>query len=161
MDRIKKTKQVVRAILEEIQKLRQLWMDTQRMFTIDGNLVGDLGEVLVAACYQVELETPGAISYDGMHGIRRVEIKATCKPGNPRVSIQRAQEGHHETQALIVVRIDPKEPDCFKEIYNGPINLLLNYNSWTGRRLVSVRQLEQANRGVQVDARILRRNPEG
>ena len=81
-----------------------------RKFTIDGHLVGSIGEVIVAENYGLKLlpnstKTHDAISGDG----RYIQIKATQVKG---VSIS------SEPNYLIVIKI--LSDGSWEEIYNGP-----------------------------------------
>ena len=81
-----------------------------RKFTIDGHLVGSIGEVIVAENYGLTLlpnstKTHDAISSDGKY----IQIKATQVKG---VSIS------SEPDYLIVIRI--LSNGSWQEIYNGP-----------------------------------------
>lgn len=86
-----------------------------RKFTLDGHLVGSIGEVLVSHYYDVELLPPStekhdAITKDG----KLVQIKAT----------QGSSVGlRSEPDYLIVIKILPD--GSIKEIYNGP-----GVNAW-------------------------------
>lgn len=49
-----------------------------RQFTIDGRLVGDIGEIVAAAEYDIALDAIGAATHDGTTSTgRRVSVKAT------------------------------------------------------------------------------------
>ena len=51
-----------------------------REFTIDGRLVGDIGEILAAENYDIELDLKSQPKHDGtMTDGKRVQIKATFK----------------------------------------------------------------------------------
>lgn len=81
-----------------------------RKFTIDGHLVGSIGEVIVAENYGLELlpnstKTHDAISNDG----RNVQIKATQMK---KVSIT------SEPDFIIVIQL--QSDGSWVEVYNGP-----------------------------------------
>lgn len=81
-----------------------------RKFTIDGHLVGSIGEVIVAEHYGLELlrnstETHDARTNDG----KMVQIKATQVKG---IAIS------SEPDYLIVIRL--LSDGSWEEIYNGP-----------------------------------------
>lgn len=81
-----------------------------RKFTIDGHLVGSIGEVIVAEHYGLELlrnstETYDAVSADGKH----VQIKATQIN---RIAIS------SEPDYLIVIKLF--SDGSWEEVYNGP-----------------------------------------
>ena len=81
-----------------------------RQFTIDGHLVGSIGEVIVAEHYGLELlrnstETHDAVSADG----KSVQIKATQIN---RIAIS------SEPDYLIVIKLF--SDGSWEEVYNGP-----------------------------------------
>ena len=81
-----------------------------RKFTIDGHLVGSIGEVIVAEHYGLELlrnstETHDAVSTDGKY----IQIKATQIN---RIDIS------SEPDCLIVIKIF--SDGSWEEVYNGP-----------------------------------------
>ena len=81
-----------------------------RKFTIDGHLVGSIGEVIVAEHYGLELlrnstETHDAVSTDGKY----VQIKATQIN---RIAIS------SEPDYLIVIKLFSN--GFWEEVYNGP-----------------------------------------
>ena len=81
-----------------------------RKFTIDGHLVGSIGEVIVAEHYGLELlrnstETHDAVSTDGKY----VQIKATQIN---RIAIS------SEPDYLIVIKLFSN--GSWEEVYNGP-----------------------------------------
>lgn len=80
-----------------------------RHFTLDGHLLGSLGECLAAYHYGVKLHGASHRGHDGVCAGRDVQIKATQ---GLRVAL-RCEPSH-----LIVMRLDT-EGD-FEEVYNGP-----------------------------------------
>ena len=81
-----------------------------RKFTIDGHLVGSIGEVIVAEHYGLELlrnstETHDAVSTEGKY----IQIKATQIN---RIAIS------SEPDYLIVIKLF--SDGSWKEVYNGP-----------------------------------------
>ena len=84
-----------------------------RCFTLDGHLVGSIGEVLVAEAYGLTLMENSSPVHDAISpNGRKVQIKAT--QGN-RISIS------SEPEYLIAIHID--ENGSWEEIYNGPGSL--------------------------------------
>ena len=70
--------QEIKQLLEITQKLRTQY---QRSFSLDGRLVGDIGEILAAEKYGLELYTENTAIYDGFEKTtaRKVQIKASFK----------------------------------------------------------------------------------
>src|SRR3954463_2331576 len=86
-----------------------------KKFTLDGRLVGDLGEILVAAAYDVDLLEGVQKWYDGKTSDgRRVQIKATMKESL-------TFPGSHVPDFYLGIRI--RNDGTFEEIFNGPGNI--------------------------------------
>lgn len=70
--------QEIKQLLAITQKLRAQY---QRSFSLDGRLVGDIGEVLAAEKYGLELYGENTPIYDGFEKAtgRKVQIKASFK----------------------------------------------------------------------------------
>lgn len=137
------------------QKIRDLYAITAelesmypgRKFTIDGHLVGSIGEVLVADKYCLTLlqnstQTHDAKTWDN----RLIQIKATQ---TKRIAIS------SEPDFLIVIQI--RENGSWEEIYNGPGRL-----AWesagkmqkNGQRPVSIAKLRALMEKVDSSQRI-------
>lgn len=122
-----------------------------RRFTLDGHLIGSIGEALVKEAYGLTLyrtNTPvhDAVAPDG----REVQIKATQID---RVSIS------GKPQHLIVIKILPD--GTWEEIYNGPGNLVLSHlekkkNQKNGQRQISLSVLRALMKEIPEAERIPR-----
>ena len=119
-----------------------------RKFTLDGHLVGSIGEVIVSDYYGLTLlpnsfKTHDAISQDG----RNVQIKVTQAKSFAISS---------EPDFLIAIRIFPD--GSWEEIYNGP-----GKPAWdnagkmqkNGQRSISLMKLRDMMRHVKKDEMIL------
>ena len=100
--------ELVAELRQTVEKLGQLYPD--RRFTLDGHLVGSIGEVLAAERYGLTLhpashKTHDAVASDG----REVQIKLT-----QRSSIGLSSCPEH----LLVHKLHPD--GTHEEIYNGP-----------------------------------------
>ena len=81
-----------------------------RQFTIDGRLVGDIGEIIAALMYDIELDELSQPDHDGTTSDgKRVQVKATFQDAltfktvpQYYLGLKLFQDGHYE------------------EIYNGP-----------------------------------------
>lgn len=137
-------------VFQGIEKLRNAF--PHRQFTIDGRLVGDIGEVIAALEYDLVLDavsqpTHDAVTPDG----RRVQIKATFRDQltfktvpDFYLGFRLFPDGRHE------------------EIYNGPGDLI--YQRYSSRRGVGINllsfpvsELRRLSAGVEPNARIPRR----
>ena len=114
MEKIVYTKEKMDAIKEKIQKLISIVKELEtdfpgRHFTLDGHLVGSIGEVMAAYYYGIELYAASAVAHDGEIDVKKVQIK---------ISQQDDIVINHEPEYLIVLYLR-KNGDVF-EVYNGP-----------------------------------------
>ena len=138
-------------------KIKQLYKITNeleqtypgRKFTVDGHLVGSIGEVIVAEHYGLSLlhnstKTHDAVSKEG----KQVQIKATQVKG---IAIS------SEPDYLIVIRL--LSDGSWEEIYNGP-----GKAAWdnagkmqkNGQRPISLRKLRNLMDSVDINDKIAR-----
>ena len=95
-------------IFKSINDLRKAF--PQKAFTIDGRLVGDLGEVIATLYYDVKLHTVQQPDHDGESSDgRKVQIKATFKDSLTFRTIPDYYLG---------LKLFPD--GRYEEIYNGP-----------------------------------------
>lgn len=99
-------------------------------FTIDGRLVGDIGEVIAALDYDVKLYEELRAGHDGETSQGwKVQIKATFKD---KLTFRTTPDYYLGLQLF---------PDgSFKEIYNGPGDMILNrykHRAGIGKQLLS------------------------
>lgn len=67
-------------IFEGVEDLKEAFKEQGRKFTVDGRLVGDIGEVIAATYYDVELDDTQGAGHDGKTSNGRlVQVKATFK----------------------------------------------------------------------------------
>jgi hypothetical protein len=115
-----------------------------RKFTIDGHLVGSIGEVIVAERYGLTLlpnstKTHDAVSKDGKH----VQIKATQVQG---ISIS------SEPDYLIAIKLF--SDGSWEEVYNGPGKLVWDNAGKmqkNGQRPISLNKLKKLMTSMQED----------
>jgi len=102
--------EAIEQLLGIVEKLQKAF--PSKRFTLDGRLMGDLGEVLAAAVYDVQLN-PGlqkhhdAVARDG----RKVQIKATMQESL-------TFPADHIPDYYLGIRIRPD--GTFEEVFNGP-----------------------------------------
>ena len=103
-------KATIRALLRIVERLHKAY--PHRRFTLDGRLVGDLGEVLVAQSYALSL-LPGLTRHHDARaaGGRLVQIKATMKNAL-------TFPADHVPDYYLGVRID--SGGHIHEVFNGP-----------------------------------------
>jgi hypothetical protein len=137
-------------IFEGISRLRNAFPN--RSFTIDGRLVGDIGEVIAALEYDVILDDVSQPDHDATTTDgRRVQIKATFKDSltfktcpDYYLGFKLHADGHYE------------------EVFNGPGKLILEryaHRKGIGSQLLSfpIAELERMSSGVGPTERIPRR----
>jgi hypothetical protein len=114
-------------IFKGIQKLQKKF--PHRRFTIDGRLVGDLGEIIAEIYYEIRLHQVSqrkhdAVSFDG----RNVQIKATFKNSLT-----------FSTVPEYFLGLKLNEDGTWEEIFNGPGKIISNFyknRKGIGRRLI-------------------------
>ncbi|MCB4791339.1 MAG: hypothetical protein LHV68_05570 [Elusimicrobia bacterium] len=96
-------------IFKGIKGLRDTF-NNERQFTIDGRLVGDIGEVIVAIEYKVVLDKTSQPCYDAtsLDG-RRVQIKATFQN---QLTFKIVPDYY--------IGLKLNENGTYEEVYNGP-----------------------------------------
>ena len=97
----------VRTLLDKVNALETMFPG--RHFTLDGHLVGSVGEVAAAYHYGIKLFPPSTELHDGFVGYRNVQIKIT--------QTENALIGE-EPEYLIVLYL-AKTGNIY-EVYNGP-----------------------------------------
>ena len=114
MDRIVYSQEKMNLIKDKVQKMIGIITELEsefpgRHFTLDGHLVGSIGEVLAAYYYGIELYKASAKVHDGCIGDREVQIKITQQDD---IVI------NEKPQYLLVLYLTNKG-DVY-EVYNGP-----------------------------------------
>ncbi len=115
-ERILYTAEKMDGIKEKVQQLISIVKELEqdfpgRHFTLDGHLVGSIGEVMASYFYGIELYTASAVAHDGEIDGKQVQIKITQQDS---IVI------NHEPEYLIALYLN-KSGDVY-EIYNGPGN---------------------------------------
>lgn len=122
-----------------------------RPFTLDGHLVGSLGEVIAEKYFGLSLNPPGHPVHDARTPDgREVQVKLT---GRKKIGIQ------EEPDFLLVLRI--VDPSHGEVIYNGP-----GHEPWNaagkmqknGQRSLSISKLKMLNKEVPETLRIKERS---
>lgn len=114
MEKLHYTQEKMERVKEQVQKMIQIVKELEndfpgRHFTLDGHLVGSIGEVMAAYYYGIELYTASKEIHDGEYNGKKVQIK---------ISQQDNIVINHEPEYLIVLYLR-KNGDIF-EVYNGP-----------------------------------------
>lgn len=138
-------------IFKGIEDLRQSF--TGRRFTIDGRLVGDIGEVIAELEYDLELDGVSQPTHDATcpQG-RRIQIKAT---------FQKSLTFSKTPDYYIGLKLN--EDGSYEEIFNGPGSVIYNrfsHRKGIGKNLLSlpVSELKLLSSSVPQEMRIPKRN---
>ena len=144
----------LKLILEGIEILQQSF--SNRNFTIDGRLVGDIGEIIAAAEFDITLDEISQAHHDGKTSDgRRVQIKATFKDSltfrsvpDYYLGLKLDWDGTHEV------------------IFNGPGHVISDFyqhRRGIGKQLLSfpLTKLRELSASIAEVHRIPRRSPEG
>ena len=114
MDRIVYSQEKMDLIKNKVQKMVKIVSELEaefpgRHFTLDGHLVGSVGEVMAAYYYGIELYKAAAEVHDGCIGGREIQIKIT----------QQDDIVINEKPQYLLVLYLTKKGDVY-EVYNGP-----------------------------------------
>jgi len=145
-------REAVMALLQIVQRLRSAF--PPKKFTLDGRLVGDIGEILVEAEYDLTLFEKLERQHDGKtQNGRLVQIKATMQKSL-------TFPADHIPNYYIGIQVHPD--GSFSEVFNGPgavvAESLRNRKApKTNLHSVSVRALAALDTKVDAKDRIRRR----
>lgn len=155
-DKIIYTEEKINDIKIQVQKLIRIVNELEeefpgRHFTLDGHLVGSIGEVMAVYYYGIELYTASAVAHDGEVNGRKVQIK---------ISQQDDIVINHEPEYLIVLYLN-KGGNIY-EVYNGPGKMPWESASKRdshNNRHMRVNKLMELDDKVNVEDRIQSINP--
>ncbi|MFC1998778.1 DUF6998 domain-containing protein [Chloroflexota bacterium] len=141
--------QAVRQLLKIVRSLHKV--HPIKKFTLDGRLVGDIGEVLAAQKYDIQL-FDGIVKHHDAHTSdgRSVQIKATMKKAL-------TFPGDHIPDYYLGIKIH--EDGTFTEIFNGPGKIAWEAiknrkNTKINLHMISLSKLEDLNKKVREEDRI-------
>lgn len=139
------------------RKLRARGSEVQLSFTLDGNLIGDLGEALAADLFDIMLvDTRATEGIDGFFGPdgRSVQVKATGTNRGP-ASRQTETRADH----LLFFNLDLQNATG-EIVFNGPEHRAIKGlpKVFVGQRSLSRAQIRAADLQVKADERLPRRS---
>lgn len=111
----------IKELLAITKKLREKYVHLNKTFSLDGKLVGDIGEVLAAEKYGIALypeNTPVHDGYEVATG-KKVQIKATFVGGSYFPS-------QPDKMPDYFLSVFINEDGSLEEQYNGPSQFLIN-----------------------------------
>lgn len=156
MGKLRLTDEKMNRVREQVQKMIAIVNELEsdfpgRHFTLDGHLVGSIGEVMAAYYYGIELYTASAAAHDGEVAGRKVQIK-TAQQDNVTIT--------HEPEYLIVLYLC-KNGNIY-EVYNGkgsePWNTASKRDSHNNRHM-RINKLMEMDLFVQPEDRIPMKYP--
>ncbi|WP_156254874.1 DUF6998 domain-containing protein [Sandarakinorhabdus oryzae] len=115
-------------------------------FTLDGNFVGDLGEVLAIEYFDLKLGSRNSEGVDGKIGDRTVQVKATGTRRGPAFRKTKLNADH-----LLFFEIDFGNSRAHV-VYNGPeepVRALLAARRGNGQKSLSLAAMEKLDLNVQ------------
>jgi hypothetical protein len=136
---------VIRELFVARNKVRDHYANSGLSFTLDGNLVGDLGEALAAEIFGIKLTTRNGTGVDGHASDgRSVQVKASGTKRGPAFRMVEPRAQH-----LLFFHLDIDA--CTAELlFNGPEEIALKELRvpWTGQRMIPVSRIRAANARV-------------
>ncbi|MBO4909330.1 MAG: hypothetical protein J5476_08635 [Lachnospiraceae bacterium] len=129
-------KQKVTELLRIVDELEDRFPG--KKFTLDGHLLGSMGEVLAEYYYQIKPYRNSAKTHDGEVGGKRVQVKITQ---GDSVDINDVPD------YLLVLFLNKKDGSVY-EVYNGPCEWLRDCkrtkNGWYSRTLNKLAELDKS-----------------
>lgn len=144
-------KEALRQIFSGIEML-QVASSGAKKFTIDGRLVGDIGEIVAARDYELVLEEKQRSRFDARTADgREIQIKAT---------FQNSLTFRSETMFYLGLKLE--RDGTYREIFNGPGSLVADscrHLKGFGNQLVSIPigRLEKLSAEISLENRIARK----
>jgi hypothetical protein len=127
MDKKATIRESLKIIFHGIKQLREAF--PKKSFTIDGRLVGDIGEIIAALEYGIELYEVQKANHDGeTSDDRKVQVKATFKDSLT-----------YKTVPDYYLGFKLFEDGQYEEIFNGPGNII--YEHYKHRKGIGEKQL--------------------
>ncbi|WP_245280207.1 DUF6998 domain-containing protein [Pseudorhizobium pelagicum] len=134
-------------------RLRDHYRSSALDFTLDGNLIGDIGEAVAAELFGLKLSPRNGTGIDG-HAPdgRSVQVKATGTNRGPAFRMVDTRADH---LLFLVFDVENLKGEV---VYNGPEEPVIKLlpTSWVGQKAVSMAQIRRANARVLDDQRLLR-----
>lgn len=142
---------VIRELIVARNKVRDHYARFGLSFTLDGNLIGDLGEAISAEIFGLKLIARNGTGIDG-HAPdgRSVQVKASGTQRGPAFRMVDTRAQH-----LLFFHLDMEA--CTGELlFNGPEKIALEALKapWRGQRMVSVSQIRAADARVLEEQRL-------
>ena len=140
------------ALVEARNSLRQRYFSSGLKFTLDGNLVGDLGEAMASEIFGLQLSE--ARSSEGIDGYaadgRSVQVKAT---GTQRGAAFRPVEKHADHLLFFCFDLESLKA---RLLFNGSEYIIRRFlpKVWVGQRSVARSRILAADELVSAEQRL-------
>lgn len=150
-EKLSKLKAEINNLHQSVSILKELFESKKDGFTLDGRLVGDIGEVIAEELFQIKLHEKLEHHYDAVTLYDpkiKVQIKASFKD---------SLTYNHEPEYYIGIKL--YENGDFRVVYNGPgkyIHDEFKHRKGIGVHLLSfpIRKLEEISAGIPEAERI-------
>jgi hypothetical protein len=145
------TEIAIKELLNIVHSLREKY--PHKRFTLDGRLVGDLGEIIAEENYKLKLFDKVIEKYDGITDDgKSIQIKATFHN-----SLGFPCDEKHVPEIYLGLKI--YEDGSFEEIYNGPGQLIWKNVKSLKRPTnnlynVSIKKLQDLNKQVRENSKV-------
>lgn len=154
-NKLDKLKIEIKNLHNSVSKLKEHFPIKKSGFTLDGRLVGDIGEIVAQELFQINLYEKVVKYYDAETTYKpnlKIQIKATFKE---------SLTYNHEPDYYIGIKLF--EDGNFKVIYNGPgkyIHENYSHRKHIGKKLLlfPIKQLEALSLKIEDSERILLRD---
>lgn len=151
-ERLNKLKTEIEKLHKSVSELKKQFPRKKDGFTLDGRLVGDIGEVVAEELFQIELHEKLKHHYDAVTTYEpklNVQIKATFKE---------SLTFNHAPDYYIGIKLF--ENGEYRVVYNGPgkyIQEAFNHRKGIGKQLLSfpIKKIEGINEKISHNERIL------
>lgn len=133
---------VVTGLVQARNRLREHYTTAALEFTLDGNLVGDIGEAVAAELFGLRLSPRNGTGIDG-HAAdgRSVQVKATGRRRGPAFRMVDTRADH-----LLFLDLDFETCKGWV-LFNGPEHFAISLlpKTWEGQRSLTRLQIVRAN----------------
>jgi len=133
---------VIRDLVTARDRVRDRYFSSGLSFTLDGNLIGDIGEAIAMELFGIQLTARNGAGIDG-HAPdgRSVQVKASGTGRGPAFRKTDIRADH-----LLFFALDLNAATG-RVIFNGPERVVIQClpEIWTGQRMVSLARIRQAN----------------
>jgi len=150
-------KKKINELLKIVEELQQEYKKYDKKFTLDGRLIGDIGEVLAMEKYQIQLYNKVKTKYDAVTEYDNTEVQIKATMGN---SVWYPRDYH--PKLFLAIEISPSGESI--ELYNGetsPFHDYIksrtrnpNYNYYT----ITKGKLIELNKKVDKNSKIKQRS---